>query len=135
MLRGSRRASLPGRQGTQRANGHRICGPLPAHIFKGHWQWAVLVQHVVWHHHSEGCGHTEVCHKTNKKRGHDSDRNGPLRILHFFSCGGNITGDVRESGSRVLIINLMYSLPHLLWQCSQSPQRRKNRWLHQRGLQ
>lgn len=86
---GSSRGSLPGWEGTQRANGHCVCGSLPAHVFEGHWQWAFLVQHKVRHHQGEGGRHAKVCHKTDKERGHDTNRNGLLRILHFFPWRGN----------------------------------------------
>lgn len=101
MLAGQQESLLPGRQGTQRADGHCVCRSLPAHVFERHWERTVLVQHVVWHHHSEGGGNAEICHKTNEKRCYDSKRNGPLGILHLFSWR-KTNGDCEEVGTDAL---------------------------------
>lgn len=130
---GSRRL-LPGGQGTQGADGHRVGGAIPAHVFEGHRQRAVLVQQVVRHHHRQGCGHAEVGHETNEQRGHDAHGNGSLGVLHLFSWRARTSypevsgwGDAAGCEWHVQVFP-----SHLWWRCSQSRWRRKNRWRHRK---
>lgn len=76
---------LPGGESTQRTYSHRVGGALPAYILKGHRQRAVLVQHVIGHHHGQSSRHAKVGHEADEERGDDADGDGPLRILHLLT--------------------------------------------------
>lgn len=52
--------SSPGGESTERSHCHNVSGGSPAHIREGLGQWAVCVQLVVRHHHSQSGGHTKV---------------------------------------------------------------------------
>ncbi len=77
---------LPGGQGAEGANRHSIRGSFPADILKGHGKRAVLIQHVIRHHHGESGRYTKVRYKTDKQGGDDADGNGSLGVLHLLTC-------------------------------------------------
>lgn len=107
---------LPGGEGTQWSDCHCVRSSIPAHVFKGHRQRTVFIQHVIGHHHGKSSRHTEIGHEADEQRGHNADRNGPLWVLHLLSYRTRAAGSINthsKPSSEAFYSSVLWGLARL----------------------